>query len=164
VKPLYALVVAHKQLEALDIEEVDEETIKNTLESLEGDIVTKATSIAATVRNMECFAEAIEEAAKKMKARAAKLNKKADRVRDYLMQQMLILGKRNIDTPEFGMKIKKNPWSVIIEDESLIPEKYWYDIPATRGIDKAKIKADIEMGDEVPGARLHQGERLEIKE
>lgn len=113
---------------------------------------------------MECFAEAVEEAAKKMKQRANLLNKKADRIRDYLMQQMLLLGERSIDVPEFSMKIKKNPPSVIIDNEDLIPDKYWYEIPATWAIDKAMIKKDIDMGDEVPGAHLHQGDRLEIKE
>jgi hypothetical protein len=165
MKPLYALVVQHKQLENLDIEAVDEETILNTLELLEGEIALKAESIAAMVRNTESFAEAIETAAKKMQARAKKLQVKSDRMKAYLLQQMLALGKDKVETVGFTIKVKKNPPAVIIDDYDLIPEKYWHDPPPqNRVVSRGQIKTDIEHGDEVPGARLDSAKRLEIKE
>lgn len=166
MKPLYALVVQHRQLQELDPEEIDEETLKNTLEALEGDITVKAMSVAAHIRNTECFAEAVSDAAEKMAARAQKLQAHAKKVKEYLLQQMEALGVKELAAPEFTIKVKKNPKSVVIEDESKVPPKYKYIFtpePEVK-IDKTAIKSDIDKGDEVPGASIHQGKRLEIKE
>lgn len=165
MKPLYALIVQHKHLEQIDPEDVDEEVLLKVLQELEGEIAVKAKSVAAYVRNVECFAEAVEDAAKKMQARANKLNARAAKVREYLLQQMLQLGTDEISSPEFTIKIKKNPPSVVIDDETKIPQKYKHTPPPPDPvIDKAAIKRDLAMGDEVPGAHLNQGKRLDIKE
>jgi hypothetical protein len=164
MKPLYALVAQHKALEAIDPEDIDEQTLLATLEGLEGEIALKAQSCAAVIRNMECFAEAVEDAAKKMKQRADLINSRVEKVRAYVMKQMDILGRDKIQTPEFTVQIKKNPPSLVIDDMDKIPAKYKYTpVPAVQ-VDKMGIRDDLNNGDEVPGAHLHQGKRLTIKE
>jgi hypothetical protein len=165
VKPLYALVAQHKDLERLDPEEVDEATLLATLEGLEGEIALKVESVAAYIRNAECFAEAVENAASAMKDRADRLNGKVEKLKTYLKTQMLILGQVKIQTPEFTIQIKKNPPSLIVDDIDKIPEKFKYQpLAPPMAVNKTALKFALENGEAVDGAHMHQGNRLVIKE
>lgn len=164
MKPLYALVAQHKALERLDPEEIDEATLLATLEGLEGEIALKAESCAAYIMNVESFATAVEEAAKKMQIRADRINARAEKVRAYLMTQMDAMGQTKIETPEFTMQIKKNPQSLIIDDIDKIPAKYKYFPTVLAAVDKMSVRDALDKKEVVPGAHLHQGRRLTIKE
>jgi seryl-tRNA synthetase len=163
MKPLYALVALHQKLEALDPDEVDEQTLLDTMEGLEGEIDIKAHSIAAFVRNVESNAEAVREASKRMNARAARLEKKAERIKAYLKEQMEKLGSKRLDMPEFVLRVTKNPPSVEIYDFASVPARFKYN-KIEVAVDKTAIKAELDAGREVPGARIKQDTRLDIKE
>lgn len=163
MKPLYALIAQHKALEQLDPEEVDEQTLLATLEGLQGEITIKAQSCAAYVKNVEAFAEAVEQASKEMRARADRLYAKAEKVREYLIKQMDNLGTVKISNPELDIQIKKNPPSLVIEDKDKIPAQYKYQTLPTTEVDKMKVRDALDKGDVVPGARLHKGRRIAIK-
>lgn len=167
LKPLYALVAQHKALERLDVEEIDEQTLLATLEGLQGEIALKVESVAAYIRNIECFAEAVDDAAAAMRDRAAKLNTKTERLKAYLKTQMEAMGQTKIQTPEFVIQIKKNPPSLIIDDIDKIPAKYRYtpEPPAPLSmVNKGDLRAALEKGEVVEGAHMHKGTRISIKE
>ena len=69
-----------------------------------------------------------------------------------------------IESPHFALKIKKNPPSVVIDSPDMIPAEFMKaPPPPPPSIDKVAIKEALKSGTEVPGARLNQELRLEIK-
>jgi hypothetical protein len=162
---LYELVGQYRALEALESsEDIPPEVIRDTLEGLEGQLQEKATNVALFIRNLDATADAIEDAAKKMGARAAMLRTRAQAMQDYLLFNMQASGITKIESPYFSLIVKKNPPTVVIDNEAAIPEDYKVaPPPPPKRIDKAAIGKAFKAGEAVPGCHLEQRERLEVK-
>lgn len=164
MKPLYALIEQYRELERLDVEDIDEQTLAETLEALQGEITLKATNCALYARNIETFADSVEEAAQQMAERAKRLRRKADGVRAYLLNQMRGAGITKIQAPEFTLSIRKNPAAVQINPGAVIPPEYMVQPePPPPRVDKRKLADDLKQGVIVDGCWLEQSERLEIR-
>ncbi len=163
MKPLYQLVTQYRELQALDLEEIDEQTLADTLQGLGGEITEKATNVAYFTRNLETFADTIDDAAKAMQERAARFRRKAQGIRAYLLNQMQGCGITKIQAPEFTISIRKNPVAVQIALDAVIPPQYMVtpDPPPPRA-DKKKLKDAIEAGEVIDGVHLEHGVRLFI--
>ena len=155
---------ASQQLAELDI---PEEALRDTLESMQCAIEVKSKAVAAQVLNLEAMAEAVDNAAKAMKERAAKIQRRADWIREYLRANMTACGITKIEAVEFVLSIKKNPPAVVIDDETAIPDDYKRipepPPPPVAKPDKKLIAQAIKDGFVVPGAHMEQGTRLAIK-
>jgi Siphovirus Gp157 len=162
---LYQLVGAYRELEGLaDSEEVDSVALHNTLEALSGDIEDKAKAVGMFIGNMESDAAAIHEAAKSMKLRADRLERRAVAVRDYLLFNMKAAGITRIECPYFVLQVKKNPPRVVIDNQDAIPPGLMVQPePPPPHADKKAILEILKDGTPVPGAHMEQGERLDIK-
>lgn len=162
---LYQLTHQHRELERLaEVEELDDETVRNTLEALEGEIATKAESVAAVTLNVEVFAQAAEDAAKRLTERAARARKRAAWLREYLLTNMQASGVTRFECPEFRVSIRKNPASVEVTNPGIVPARFMVQPePPPPRPDKVAIKAALQAGEEVEGCRLTQSERLEIR-
>ncbi len=162
---LYELVADFKAVEALESsDDLPEQVIRDTLEGLTGDLQVKATNICKFVRNLEVNAEAIDEAAKQMQARANRLRKRAESVKSYLLFNLQATGITRIEAPEFVITVRNNPESVRILEGAQIPAEYLVapEPPAPRP-DKTAIKAALKAGKHIDGAYLEAGQRIEIK-
>ena len=163
---LYELAGEYRQAAiALSDMDLDETTIKDTLEGLSGDLEKKATNVAFFVRNLEATADQIKLAEKQMADRRKAMETRAERIREYLKTNMEIAGISEISCPHFKLAIRKNPPSVVIDAESQIPADY-FSQPETPPpqVDKKLIAKAIKDGFEVPGAHLDATKtRLEIK-
>ena len=162
---LYQLAGQYKQafLKLAD-SDLDDQTIDDTLEGLEGELQEKCTSVAAFVRNLESSADAIKEAEIQMAARRKAIEKRAERIRAYLKDNMERCGISKIDSPWFKLAIQSNPPSVVIDDASTLPADYMRqpEVPPPAP-DKKLIAQAIKDGFNVPGAHLEQSTRLVIK-
>lgn len=144
--------------------DLDEVTIKDTLESVSGDVQEKAINVAMFIRNLEANAEQIKLAEKAMAERRKSLEGKADSIKEYLKSNMQACGFTKIESPYFSLTIKKNPPKLVIDDAGQIPSNlYVYPEAPEPYPDNAAIKDLLKTGAEVSGAHLQQDERLEIK-
>ena len=165
---LYKLADQHRQLETLGTDEELDETalqaIHDTLEGLEGDLQTKAQSCAAVALNLEAWAKAAKDASKQLAARAVRIERRADALRDYMHTALEAAGITKIDGPEFTVAIRKNPPAVqIAADADLGDEWLVFPEPTPPTPDKRKILQALKDGVPIPGCSLTQGTRLEIK-
>ena len=160
---LYLVANEYKQIESRLMEsDADEQTIKDTLEAVAGDFEDKAKAVSAVVRNMDAFIEQMKEAKRELDDRIKAFENRQERLRNYLLDNMKRTGITKIESPYFTIALKKNPPSVIIEDEGEIDGKWWKH-KTVSSIDKQRIKDALLAGDDVPGAKLESGERVEIK-
>lgn len=140
------------------------ETVNDTLESLAGELEDKAVNVAKFIRNMEVTAEAIKTAEQSMAKRRKALETRVDWLKGYLKSSMEATGINKIECSYFKLSIAKNPASLDIFDMSTLPRAYVHSQTVTvEQIDKAAIKAALNAGQEVSGARLMNGTRLVIK-
>lgn len=161
---LYELAGNYRALsDKLHDAEFDPQTILDTLEAESGDLVTKGTNIGKFYRNLLATADQIKQAEAQMAARRKSIEKHAESLRTYLHSNMERAGITKIESPWFVISIKQNPASVQIDDESLIPDDYLKEVPATFAPDKKLMKSAMDEGYQIPGAQLVRGTRLEIK-
>lgn len=147
--------------------DMDEQTVADTLDSISGDLTVKAQNVAFVIRNLEASAEQITVAMEHMQARSQALAKRAERIREYLLQNMLMAGIQKVECPYFKLAVKENPPKVVVDDEKQIPMSYMTDPapppPPPVKPDKKLIAQALKEGFDVPGCRLERGKRLEIK-
>ena len=157
----------HQAAVTLSNMDMDEQTIADTLEGLSGALEAKATNVAYFVRNLEATAEQIKLAEKQMADRRKAMENRAERIREYLKANMEVAGITQIECPHFKLSIKKNPPSVVVFDEASVPAEFMVQPPPPprppARPDKNKIKDALKCGQDVPGCRLEQGVRLEVK-
>ena len=162
---LYQLADLYVQdLQRLADLDLDEQTVADTLESLSGDLEVKATNVAAFARNLEATAEAINGAEAQMAARRKAIEKRAERLKAYLKMNMERTGILKIESPQFCISVKKNPPAVHVEAPELVPAEFLKTPPPPPPVaDKKAIADALKAGQDVPGCRLEQGTRIEIK-
>lgn len=164
MKPLFQLVADYRHLQEIDPEEIDEQALADTLEGLSGEITIKATNVAYLARNLESFADTVDEAIEAMKKRSEVIRRKADGIRSYLFNSMRGAGITRIQAPEFTISICKNPEAVKIAADAKIPAEYMVKPePPEPYADKKKLKDALKAGTVIDGVHLEQGLRLSIK-
>lgn len=144
--------------------DLDPQTIEDTLESLSGDLETKAQNVACFVRNLESNAAAIKDAEAQMAARRKAIENRAARIKDYLLANMMVAGIQKVECPLFKVTVRENPPAVEIFEPGLIPSEFMKQPePPPPAPDKTAIKEAIKAGQDVPGCKLTRGVRLEIR-
>lgn len=144
--------------------DLDEQTLADTLESMAGDLEAKATNTAFVIRNIETAAAAMKEAEAQMAARRKAAENRAARIKDYLLANLIVAGVQKVECPYFKLSVRDNPPAVEIYEPGLIPAEYMKQKPPPPPEpDKTAIKDAIKAGQDVPGAKITQGKRLEIR-
>lgn len=157
----YEFIEASNTLQNLDL---DEDTIRDTLEGLQYPVEQKAQNVAFVIRNMESLAEQIKQAEEQMATRRKAIENRAANVKQYLLQNMERCGISKIESPYFKISIRNNPASVVVDDAGAIPSEFYrYPEAPPPSPDKKLIKQVIESGVDVPGVHLERGTSLSIK-
>ena len=153
---------------AVDAGEIPEDAVADTLDGIEGEFEQKADNIACLIKELRLEAQAIKEEADRLTARQRQKQAAADRIARYLQAHMQAMGKGKIETARNRITIKKNPVSCKILDEDTVlgflqlhGMADCYKQETT--IKKRELLMRLKDGDEIPGAELETGERLEIK-
>jgi hypothetical protein len=163
---LFEITEQFKALENIeDSDELPPEVIADTLEGLEGDFETKTIAIAKFILSLEATAEQVKAAAKATELRAARIAKRAESIRHYLLLQMQIIDwRKKIEAEDIVIARRNNPPAVNVTDEASVPRVFWVTPePPPPRIDKKAIKEALQAGAEVPGAYLEAGERVDIR-
>lgn len=130
--------------------------IIDTLESLDLAIEEKADGYAKLIRNQEASSKAFDEEIKRMRERKQAVDNNVKRMKLSLQNAMVEIGKTKFKTDLFSFNIQKNQPSVVIIDETLVPEKFK---KVTIDFDKTAIKKE----EDVPGVEIKQSESLRIR-
>lgn len=122
---LYVLAHEYRDAAAMLADlDLDPQTAADTLESLSGDLETKATNVAMFVRNLEATAAAIKEAEAAMAARRKATENRAEAVRRYLLNSMQAAGIAKIECPLFRLAVRDNPPVVDVFDAAQVPAEF----------------------------------------
>lgn len=149
---------------ALAESDFDLETINDTLEGLQGEVVQKMEGCIAISRNLESLAAQIKVAEEQMAGRRLTLEARARWLKEYVRGAMEASGIAKVECPYFRATIKQNPPSVVIDAMQEIPPGFLrYPEAPPPSPDKKAILEAWKGGIEVPGTHLEQGRRLEVR-
>lgn len=166
---LFRLAEQHRELEALgtdeELDEIGLQAIRDTLDGLEGTLEVKATSIASAYLNLQAWSKAAQEASKALKERAARIEKRADALKEYMRVALETAGMQKIEGPEFTIALRKNPPSVVVAPDADLGDEWMvFPEPPPPTPNKRAIADALKVGKAIPGCSLTQSMRLEIKQ
>lgn len=149
------------------LSQVDPETglLPEGFESALGLVKRKGAAVGAWIAQVEAECDMVERHARQLQDRVRVARKRADWMRRYLCEGMRASGITEIAIDGGVAKIKRYPErdkSVDIWDERQVPAEYLAD-PVPPAISKTKIRAALDAGIDVPGARIVAKDRLSIK-
>lgn len=162
---LYELTEQYEELyNMLYDEEIDEQTIFDTAESLEGEIEEKADNYAKIIFSMKADAEAIKREESRLYAKRVALENRAQHLKDMLQANLEFIGKTKFKTELFSFNVQKNGGLqplTITENLDEIPGKYL--IPQPPKVNTDAVRKLLE-GKEVEWAHLEpRGRSLRIR-
>lgn len=156
---LYSLTKSYQ--EVLDLIEEGAMDLTDTLESITDAVEDKVENIAKLVKTLEAEAAGIKVEEQRLADRRKSRENHAKRLKEYAEGAMLQTGQKKIKGPLFTIAIQKNPPSVNISDESLIPKAYFVEQAPT--LNKKEVLQDLKLGLPIPGAEIKQTESLRIR-
>lgn len=156
---LYKLTGSVLELqEMLEEGTIDEQTFKDTIESL--DVDTKIENICYVIKNLEAQAEAFKKEKDRLAERERVAKNGIQRLKDSLILHLNMTKKTKVNAGLFTVSKSKSK-SVKIFDETGIPEEYLIYQPAK--IDKIGITKALKEGRIVSGAEFEEKETVRIR-
>ena len=145
-------------LEMIEAEEMDLDTLMDTLEAIEGEIEYKADGYAKVMRELEGKTAVLKDEIDRLSKRKSVIENNIKNLKQALETAMRATGKTKFKTDLFSFNIQKNPARLIITGE--VPEQFL--IPQEPEVDNKAIKELLKQ-QELPFAHLEQSESLRIR-
>jgi len=115
---------------------------------------------AKAVKFAESQIDAINAEIDRLEKRQTRFKAMQYSVEGYIQAYMELSGQRKIEAGTFTLSLRKST-ALIIDDESLIPDKFKHSIITTK-IDKNELKAALKL-ESIDGVRLKDRDSLQIK-
>lgn len=144
---LYQITSAFPML--MEQDEMSEEEKSKLQEELTILLQEKSQNIIGYTRNMELTISAMKEEEKRLADNRKGLESRLAKFKEYVKECMDKNGITKIDTELGSLTIAKNPMSVEITNEELIPSEYKTEVVTVK-IDKTKIKNNFKETGEIP--------------
>ena len=141
--------------------DIPPEVIADTLEGISGEIELKAENSAIIIKELEAETLKLKAEEIRLSSRRKAIENNIEVIKQRLYNTMKLTGKEKFKTALFNFTIGKNPVKLVIDDESLIPKKYY--VKQEPKLDAAKLKDDLKAGAVRKYAHLEQGESVRIK-
>ncbi|MCP3901492.1 MAG: siphovirus Gp157 family protein [Desulfobacteraceae bacterium] len=162
--PLYEISEEIKQLESMETEgdQSLEEAIANSLDDLNLDFNEKIDNIVKLNQSMDGDVVLIDAEIKRLQERKQGFKKRQDSLKQYVLNNMKALDKKNIKTALFSVTSMAGRDKIFIDDESKIPSDF-INIKVTETPDKKALLKAMKDG-QVAGCHLEKSENtLRIK-
>lgn len=158
---LFNLKDNYKQVYELIADQEDEQLLKDTLDSINDALEDKADGYVAVIKSLETDNNAIDEEIKRLRKRKTSNQNGIKRLKETLQQVMEETGKEKFKTALNSYSIAKNPPSLDVQDDSLIPKEYWVSQAPT--LNKKDLLKDIKAGTAIKGVELKQTRSLRVR-
>ena len=146
-----------------DNEGILEDNLEKRIDELSLKFSDKINGVSRWIRNIDGNVKAVESEIDRLEKRKEVNDHLKDRLKAYLKDSMEKAGMDKIDTGIMVLAIQKNPTSVELIDETVIPAAYKDVIPEQYVISKKRILEALKTGEEVKGAVLRQGTHLRLR-
>ena len=143
------------------IDDIDDATFNDTMESLQLELHDKADNYAKVIKVLEGEINTIKNEVERLGAMKSARENKIKWLKSNLEEAMIHAEDKKFKTELFTFGIQRNPAKITVETEEFIPLDYYIDQKPK--LDNAKLKEDLKLGKIIKGVSLVQGEGLRIK-
>ena len=156
---VFELNTAIKRVQEKDL---DPETLKDTLESLELPRNEKLDNVATWIEENNMKLQWLKEKKRQLSDVETSIKKQSKRLQEFLTQAIDQSGQKEIQTENHILKPRNYKDSVIVEATEKLPIDYVIRTEAIRP-DKKKIYEDLKKGKSIRGAHLKPNRKTVIK-
>lgn len=156
---LYEITGQFRELQAL-AENADDGlavAVRDTMEGIEAEFNEKALAVTRIALNMDADTEAIDREISRLQERKRMVASRQTQLKEYLRENMEAAGITKITCPLFTITLAKGRESVVVDDESKLPDELMR-VKTDVSPNKAAIAEKLKAGEEVEGARLERGQ------
>lgn len=157
---LYEITGAMAELQAM--EDIDPETLADTLEGLEMEFEVKLSNLARWVRDLEGDSEKLSNELKRLATKRQSVDKRVESLKEYVRQALLSSGRTKVGDGVHTWRVQQNPPKVVVEAGADIPLCYYVE-KVDRQVDKGAIKQALQAGHTVPGCSLISEAGIRLK-
>lgn len=151
-------VLAMKQMEDADI---DEQTMRDTLDGIKGEITHKITNIGKIIKNYQANIEVIAGELDRLGSKKKTLENKIFSLKTYLQTEMDKLSMDRVEDPIITVSYTENAPSVSLVDITRVPGIYWKEQDPM--LDKQRILRELKEGVEIEGVTLQRTKSIKIR-
>ena len=156
---LFQLTQSYQEVLSL-AEQLDEGTLKDTLDSINEAIDVKVENTAYVIKTLEANVAMIEVEAKRLAAMKSAQTNNIKNLKLYIQESMEKVGLDKVQGKTIKVAIQNNGFSVLVSNEKALTT-YLVEQPST--LDKKSLLADLKSGMEIDGAELQQTRSIRIK-
>lgn len=158
---LYEITDKYKFIQSLIEDGADEEVFAEALANNDADLADKLEGYAMVIKNIESDVEGYKTEEKRLATRRKSMENKIKRMKESMQQAMIAANERKIQGERFTFTVQKNPPSLNLVDDSLIPKEFLIELDPV--IDGKAIMERLKNDEVVPGAEIKQGESIRIR-
>lgn len=149
--------ITSEMREIAEMDDMPEDAIRDTLESVQGQFDDKAKTIATVSVNMNSDIQAIELEIDRLNKRKQFILNRDKSLREYLKTNMIATGIKKIACPLLTITLAKGRDILSIDSEGMIPDEYMR-VKTEVQPDKKRLLADLKQGKDIPGVSIRQSE------
>ena len=159
---LYDLTADYLTLQEMMEDDISDDALRDSMESIEGLYEDKIDGYAAVIRTLEAEATAYKEESDRMAGKARVIRNNIARMKKAMQESMMQTGIRKIKGKRFTVAIQKNggkaPFVLTWDNPDTLPDNL-----VERKPNIEAIRAVTEKGDTTYGYIAKRGESLRIK-
>lgn len=148
-------------LEMAEDENIDQETLRDTMEMIGGELEDKAESYAKVIAQLTGDAETIKQQIERLTSMRNHIEENIKTMKKTLEKAMIETGKKKFRTALFSFNIQRNTPSLDILDEGMVPDMFR--VPQPDKIDRRKALDFIKDNGPTAWGKLKQTESLRIR-
>lgn len=157
---LFELNEKYRELEQRD--DLDPETLKDTLDSISDSREVKLDNIANWIENNQADIDFLDKKIKQLQANKKSLVNRTKSLMEYMTTAIDDSGLKELKTENYILKPQNYRASVYISDEKEIPSEF-IKFKAVESVDKKSIYELLKNGETVRGAELKPNRKTVIK-
>lgn len=160
---LYELTEMYKNIwDLVEDDEIDLDTLEKALSNIEDNIEAKAENTAKLIKGIDGDINTLKEEENRLAKKRRALENKQKNIKEYLEMQLKVMEIDKVKTPLFTVALQKNPPSLNITNEDLIPEQFKKTVTTVSVVKKDLLEA-LKSGQVIEGAEIKQGKSLRIR-
>ena len=159
---LYDLTADYLELQEMMEDDISDDALRDSMESIEGLYEDKLDGYAMVIRTLTAEADAFKTEAARMKAKADTITRNIDRMKKAMYESMLQTGIRKVKGKRFTVSVQKNggkaPFVLTWDNPDTLPDEL-----VERKPNIEAIREFTEKNGETYGYFAERGESLRIK-
>lgn len=141
-------------------EQLDAETLKDTLDSIDEAINVKVENTAYVIKTLEANIAVIAIEEKRLAAMKSAQMNNVKSLKTYIQDSMELVGLDKVQGKTIKVSVQNNPQSVHVSNEEALTT---YLVEQSPKLDKKSLLADLKSGMDIDGAELQQTRSIRIK-